>query len=698
MSSAGDPMSMGAIPPGLRHQRSKRPKLASHGSRSNLAGYGEPHDLGAMKPCARLLREIMRNEGLSWPFNKPVDPIQFQDYYDVVKEPIDLGTIKKRLDGNEYEEPDEFAAEVRKVWANCFLYNQPGTDVHRMATQLSAQFEEKFRELDRGSGGGGGPGNAEMRRMKKQMAEMQKAMAQQNQLMQQQQQLVAQQQQMAMMQPVAAPAGGGGGRGRPRAKSTALVPAAAAQTAIVPVDETRDMTYEEKADVSARINKLNPQNLSKVVQIIKTSMPMLGGGSEGEIDVDINALDTRTLWKLHQFVRSCEATKRKPKKAPVTAAAASGVTLAASSVDASCVTEKVRQEAEKARQEAEEKGTAFEAPVLAALKEGAIRLLDTSWLLGLPDDHPLPRRQLLETRGQERPFISPARATELLLLKRRRIGVLSYCWLTAGHPDPFALHLSALQTFLRSKQQPDGTPFVDAVFWDFASLPQKPRTEAEGAHFQQGLSVMGALYASPVGTSVLELRTVPPRPAEFQGCVTVYSAAAGGGSGDGGSSSGGGGGGLRGDDASTAALGAVMSDFGEVLELEIEPEGRPEEASVRFATHAQAERAVAKAKERDPSLVAVLSYSGRPYAERGWPIFEDGVSREAVVWSRVYAQQHGAASAAASLPGKLYHVGPDGAGSEAPAEAEVPGVDAMLGRLAQVCASLRNVLASIDPS
>ena len=304
--------------------------------------------------------------------------------------------------------------------------------------------------------------------------------------------------------------------------------------------------------------------------------------------------------------------------------------------------------------------------MIAALSHGAIRLLDTRWLLDphCPADQ-LPRRQMLEVlaseRGQQQPFVSPARAKELLLLEGRRIGVLSYCWLTAGHPDPIALHLSALQAFLRSKQQPDGIPFVDAVFWDFASLPQHPRTEAEQALFQQGLSVMGGLYASPMGTTVLQLRTVPPRPAEYNGHVTVYSAT------------------LRGEE-STAYLGSIMSEFGEVEKVEVERAG---EASVAFATHAQAERAVANANGRDPSLAVVLSYNERPYAERGWPIFEDGVSREAVVWSRVYSQQHGAASSAV-LAAKLYYILTDGSCSQPPEEMEeVPDVDAMINRLAQ---------------
>ena len=75
------------------------------------------------------------------------------------------------------------------------------------------------------------------------------------------------------------------------------------------------MTFEEMASLSAGINRLTSNNLAKVVQIIKENMPSLGAGSE-EIEVDINALDNRTLWKLHNFVESCKATKKKPKKRP----------------------------------------------------------------------------------------------------------------------------------------------------------------------------------------------------------------------------------------------------------------------------------------------------------------------------------------------------------------------------------------------
>ena len=57
-------------------------------------------------PAKRVLNDLMRHHH-AWPFAKPVDPLQVPGYYDVIKDAIDLGTIKKRLDANQYEEVDE---------------------------------------------------------------------------------------------------------------------------------------------------------------------------------------------------------------------------------------------------------------------------------------------------------------------------------------------------------------------------------------------------------------------------------------------------------------------------------------------------------------------------------------------------------------------------------------------------------------
>lgn len=50
------------------------------------------------------------------------------DYLQVVKVPMDLGTIRNKLAKNEYKKAAEFARDVRLVWDNCKLYNQVKTN------------------------------------------------------------------------------------------------------------------------------------------------------------------------------------------------------------------------------------------------------------------------------------------------------------------------------------------------------------------------------------------------------------------------------------------------------------------------------------------------------------------------------------------------------------------------------------------
>ena len=60
-----------------------------------------------------------------------------------------------------------------------------------------------------------------------------------------------------------------------------------------------------------------------------------------------------------------------------------------------------------------------------------------------------------------------------------------------------------------------------SVLHSFASLPQKPRGPEADVIFKKGLKLMADLYASPMGTCVLQNTTVPVRPTEEYGRVFV---------------------------------------------------------------------------------------------------------------------------------------------------------------------------------
>ena len=64
-------------------------------------------------------------------FREPVDhkALGLTDYPEIVKQPRDLGTIKKKLEAGTYKDVDTVVKDIRLVWSNCMLYNRDGSEV-----------------------------------------------------------------------------------------------------------------------------------------------------------------------------------------------------------------------------------------------------------------------------------------------------------------------------------------------------------------------------------------------------------------------------------------------------------------------------------------------------------------------------------------------------------------------------------------
>jgi hypothetical protein len=123
----------------------------------------EGKEWDAMK---KLLLNIS-NRSDTEPFREAVDwkGLRLHDYPEIIKRPMDLGLVKKKIDNAEYKHVQEAAEDIRLVWRNCMTYNMDGSDFHRLAKRLSKMFEEKYKnmlkELDMESLMGSGPGSAD---------------------------------------------------------------------------------------------------------------------------------------------------------------------------------------------------------------------------------------------------------------------------------------------------------------------------------------------------------------------------------------------------------------------------------------------------------------------------------------------------------------------------------------------------------
>ncbi|UKZ60295.1 uncharacterized protein TrAtP1_001577 [Trichoderma atroviride] len=103
--------------------------------------------------CADLLNRMLSGPGfwtrLVGPFREPVDPVEdgVPDYLDKVSRPMDLSTIKQKMDQKEYATEEDFQADVRQIFDNCFTYWKKGDPMWAAGERLQRTFEEKFSHM-----------------------------------------------------------------------------------------------------------------------------------------------------------------------------------------------------------------------------------------------------------------------------------------------------------------------------------------------------------------------------------------------------------------------------------------------------------------------------------------------------------------------------------------------------------------------
>lgn len=249
-------------------------------------------DVMIMKQCGTLLRRLMLHK-FGWVFNTPVDIVKLNipDYFKVIKKPMDLGTIKKKLETDVYLDAREFAADVRLTFANAMKYNPPGNDVHIMAAQLNKNFEDKWRaigsKLPQVDSDGFLPKGV--------------------------QPIAAIQQQQQQFQSKVADKPKQNNQPKPASISVELTQKS--------VPCKRPMSIEEKQMLSRDLESLPGDMPEQIIDFLRKHSSGLSQ-NEYEIEVDIDAFDNETLFELRKIVSDClnegnqNAVKNQPKVEP----------------------------------------------------------------------------------------------------------------------------------------------------------------------------------------------------------------------------------------------------------------------------------------------------------------------------------------------------------------------------------------------
>ena len=60
----------------------------------------------------------------------------FQDYYDIIKNPIDLATIKSKLDNGTYTDPWQYCDDIWLMFENAWAYNRKTSRVYKWCSRV----------------------------------------------------------------------------------------------------------------------------------------------------------------------------------------------------------------------------------------------------------------------------------------------------------------------------------------------------------------------------------------------------------------------------------------------------------------------------------------------------------------------------------------------------------------------------------
>ncbi|XP_029370953.1 bromodomain-containing protein 3-like isoform X3 [Echeneis naucrates] len=95
-----------------------------------------------------VIRSLWRHQ-FAWPFYQPVDAVALglPDYHTIITSPMDMGTIKKRLENNYYWSASECMEDFNTMFTNCYIYNKPTDDIVLMALALEKIFLQKVSQM-----------------------------------------------------------------------------------------------------------------------------------------------------------------------------------------------------------------------------------------------------------------------------------------------------------------------------------------------------------------------------------------------------------------------------------------------------------------------------------------------------------------------------------------------------------------------
>ena len=114
-----------------RRRRRPRPAAADEAARARAVRTAaqrekDEHCKGELRVFLRAVLSEIRKDPKNGVFQRAVDPEEAPDYYELIDEPMDLDTVRARIDAKEYLSLRSFVRDLERIARNAEAYNPQG--------------------------------------------------------------------------------------------------------------------------------------------------------------------------------------------------------------------------------------------------------------------------------------------------------------------------------------------------------------------------------------------------------------------------------------------------------------------------------------------------------------------------------------------------------------------------------------------
>lgn len=142
---------MGAVDDGLErsgHRRLRRESVNLRDSWAVVRGDLLFKDDLLMQECVNVWATVNKAK-ISIPFRDPVLAKHAPNYFDIVKEPMDLSTVRMNLEQKKVDNPRKFYDQMMLICRNAMLYNDIESDIYGLAVELQQMIRKYTKPVVR---------------------------------------------------------------------------------------------------------------------------------------------------------------------------------------------------------------------------------------------------------------------------------------------------------------------------------------------------------------------------------------------------------------------------------------------------------------------------------------------------------------------------------------------------------------------